>query len=283
MNKKSRRFLNGLRHWAVMIFTTLFVLFPFYWMVMTSLKPREELMISPPKWIPSYLDFNNYRLVWEQMPLMRYLGNSMLVSIMTTFICLVLATLCGYSISRFVIRKAQKFTSIMMIISQLVPGTLPFISLYFIMFNAHLTNTYQGLIIAYTVWAIPFCTLMMKSYFSQSVPIALEESATLDGCSKFGIFFRIAIPISIPGLVATAIFSFIQGWNEFMWASVMLSNDTMKPASVGIYDFIGQYGANSNISLSMTAAVMITIPAIVFFAFLQKYLISGLSAGAVKG
>ncbi|WP_195542626.1 carbohydrate ABC transporter permease [Massiliimalia timonensis] len=283
MSKKSRRFLNGLRHWVVMIFTTFFVLFPFYWMVMTSLKPREELMASPPKWIPSYLDFNNYKLVWEQMPLLRYLGNSLFVSLMTTIVCLVLATFCGYSISRFVIRKTQKFTSIMMIISQLIPGTLPFISFYFIMYNAHLTNTYQGLVIAYSVWAIPFCTLMMKSYFSQAVPIALEESATLDGCSKFGIFFRIALPISVPGLVATAIFAFIQGWNEFMWASVMLSNNDMKPASVGIYDFIGQYGANSNVSLSMTAAVMITLPAIIFFAFLQKYLISGLSAGAVKG
>lgn len=283
MNKRSRRFLNGLRHWIVMIFTTFFVLFPFYWMVMTSLKPREELMASPPKWIPSYLDFNNYKLVWEQMPLLRYLGNSLFVSLMTTIVCLVLATFCGYSISRFVMRKTQKFTSVMMIISQLIPGTLPFISFYFIMYNAHLTNTYQGLIIAYSVWAIPFCTLMMKGYFSQSVPMALEESATLDGCSKFGIFFKIALPISVPGLVATAIFAFIQGWNEFMWASVMLSNNDMKPASVGIYDFIGQYGANSNVSLSMTAAVMITLPAIIFFAFLQKYLISGLSAGAVKG
>ncbi|SCH24211.1 Inner membrane ABC transporter permease protein ycjP [uncultured Clostridium sp.] len=283
MNKRSRRILNGIRHWAVMIFTTIFVLFPFYWMVLTSLKPREELMASPPVWIPSFLDFNNYKLVWEQMPLLRYLGNSLFVSLMTTIVCLVLATFCGYSISRFVIRKPQKITTVMMILSQLIPGTLPFISFYFIMYNAGLTNTYQGLVIAYSVWAIPFCTLMMKSYFSQSVPIALEESATLDGCSKFGIFFRIAIPISVPGLVATSIFAFIQGWNEFMWASVMLSNNDMKPASVGIYYFIGQYGANSNISMSMTAAVMITLPAIIFFAFLQKYLISGLSAGAVKG
>ncbi len=283
MNKKSRRVLGGVWHWFVIIFTSLFVLFPYYWMVLTSLKPREELMSSPPVWIPSYLDFNNYRLVWEQMPLLRYLGNSLLISVATTILSLVLATFCGYSISRFVLRKPQKITSVLMVASQLIPGSLPLISLYFIMFNAGLTNTYQGLVFAYSVWSIPFCTLMMKSYFSQSVPVALEESATLDGCSKFGIFFRIALPISVPGLVATAIFAFIQGWNEFMWASIMLNNNTMKPAAVGIYDFIGQYGANSNVSLTMTAAVMITIPAIIFFAFLQKYLISGLSAGAVKG
>jgi ABC-type glycerol-3-phosphate transport system permease component len=177
----------------------------------------------------------------------------------------------------------QKSTAILMIVSQLIPGTLPFISFYFLMFNAHLTNTYQGLVIAYTVWGIPFCTLMMKSYFSQSVPMALEESATIDGCSRLGIFFKIALPISVPGIAATAIYSFILAWNEFMWASVILTDNALKPASVGIYDYIGQYGGISNMSLTVTTAVIITFPAIILFGFLQKYLISGLSAGAVKG
>ncbi len=283
MRKKSTIILDAVRHWAIMIFASIFVLFPYYWMILTSLKPREEVMQSPPTWIPEFLDFNNYVQVWEQLPLMTYLTNSLFVAACTTIIALVFASFCGYSISRYVMRKPQRITTAIVIFSQLIPGVLPFISFYFIMFNAGLTNTYQGLIIAYSVWAIPFCTLMMKSYFTQAIPTALEESATLDGCSRFGVFFRIAIPISIPGLVATAIFSFILAWNEFMWASVMLTSNDMKPASVGIYDFIGQYGANSNISMTMTAAVMITIPAIIFFSFLQKYLISGLSAGAVKG
>jgi ABC-type sugar transport system, permease component len=283
MISKKAKILDGIRHGIIMILTSVFVLFPYYWMVMTSFKPREEVMLSPPTWYPSRLDFSNYSEVWNQLPLLRYMRNSLFISVATTLFCVILATLCGYSISRFVTRKLQKTTSVLMVVSQLIPGTLPFISLYFLMFNAHLTNTYAGLIIAYSVWGIPFCTLMMKSYFTQAVPISLEESATIDGCTPFGIFAKIVLPISVPGVVATSIYSFILAWNEFMWASVILSNNDLKPASVGIYDFIGQYGGNSNMSLTMTTAVLITVPAIVLFAFLQKYLISGLAAGAVKG
>lgn len=283
MQSKLSRVLDHIRHWAVMLFATIFVLFPYYWMFITSIKPREEVMLSPPSWLPSRLDFSNYVQVWESLPLLRYMANSIFVALTTTVICVVIASFCGYSISRFAKRRLQKTTTVLMIISQLIPGTLPFISFYFLMYNAQLTNTYQGLIIAYTVWGIPFCTLMMKSYFSQSVPIALEESATIDGCTRVGIFFRIALPISVPGLAATAIYAFILAWNEFMWASVILTDNALKPASVGIYDYIGQYGGSSNMSLAVTTAVIITVPAIVLFGFLQKYLISGLSAGAVKG
>ncbi|MDL2319361.1 carbohydrate ABC transporter permease, partial [Eubacteriales bacterium OttesenSCG-928-A19] len=258
MQSRASRTLDSIRHWAVMLFSSVFVLFPYYWMIITSLKPREEVMLSPPTWFPSRIDFGNYVQVWDSLPLLRYMGNSLFVAMATTVICVVLATFCGYSISRFAHRKLQKTTTTLMIISQLIPGTLPFISFYFLMYNAGLTNTYQGLIIAYTVWGIPFCTLMMKSYFSQSVPIALEESATIDGCSRFGIFFKIALPISVPGIAATGIYSFILAWNEFMWASVILTDNKLKPASVGIYDYVGQYGGTSNMSLAMTTAVIIT-------------------------
>lgn len=283
MQSRTSRILDAIRHWAVMLFATVFVLFPYYWMIITSLKPREEVMLSPPSWLPSRLDFGNYVQVWGSLPLLKYIGNSVFVACCTTLICVTLASLCGYSISRFAKRKIQRSTTVLMIVSQLIPGTLPFISFYFLMYNAHLTNTYAGLIVAYTMWGIPFCTLMMKSYFSQSVPMALEESATIDGCSRIGIFLRIALPISIPGIAATGIYSFILAWNEFMWASVILTDSSLKPASVGIYDYIGQYGGISNMSLTVTTAVIITVPAIILFGFLQKYLISGLSAGAVKG
>ncbi len=283
MQSRASQILDAIRHWAVMLFATVFVLFPYYWMIITSLKPREEVMLSPPTWFPSWLDFGNYVQVWSSLPLLRYIGNSVFVASCTTAVCVAVASLCGYSISRFSHRKLHKTTTVLMIVSQLIPGTLPFISFYFLMYNAHLTNTYAGLIIAYTAWGIPFSTLMMKSYFSQSVPMALEESATIDGCSRVGIFFRIALPISVPGIAATAIYSFILAWNEFMWASVILTDNSLKPASVGIYDYIGQYGGISNMSLTVTTAVIITFPAIILFGFLQKYLISGLSAGAVKG
>ena len=124
---------------------------------------------------------------------------------------------------------------------------------------------------------------MIRGYFDAAIPKEVEESARVDGCTQLGTFFRICLPISIPGIISTAIFAFIQAWNEYMWASILLSSNDLKPVSVGIYDFIGQYGANTKMALTMTAGICITLPAVVIFGFLQKYLISGLSAGAVKG
>lgn len=279
----SKKVKPALKHYLIMTLCSIFILLPYYWMFITSIKPSTEIMLSPPTYFPSSITFKNYTTVWSTLPLLKYMCNSLYVSLMTTVICVILATLCGYSISRFANRTLQKSTVVLMLMSQLIPSVLPFISFYFIMFNAKLTNTYAGLIIAYSIWGIPFCTLMMKSYFSSAIPASLEESATIDGCTRFGIFFKIALPISVPGIVATAIFSFILAWNEFMWASVILSNNDLKPASIGIYDYIGQFGGNSNIALTMTTSVLITLPAIILFAFLQKYLISGLTAGAVKG
>lgn len=281
--KKARKIKAAAFHYIGLLMVSLFVLLPYYWMIITSLKPKEEVMLSPPTLIPTALDFSNYIQVWKTLPLARYLLNSLFVAGMTTVIGVIFAVLCGYSLSRYSYQRLQKASTILMLCTQLIPGVLPMISLYFIMYKMQLANTYIGLIIAYSVWAIPFCTLMMKSYFTTTIPHDLEESARIDGCTRFGTFFKICLPISIPGVVATAIFAFILAWNDYMWASIMLSNNDLKPVSVGIYDYVGQFGGNSNLALTMTTAVIVTLPAIILFAFLQKYLISGLTAGAVKG
>jgi len=123
----------------------------------------------------------------------------------------------------------------------------------------------------------------MRSYFEQALPVSLLESARIDGCARFGMFWRIGLPLVTPGLVATTIFAFITGWNDFVWASVMLVDNTKKTAAIGIYDYVGQFGGNVNKALSMTTAVLITIPTMVLFGFMQRHLVSGLTAGAVKG
>ena len=169
------------------------------------------------------------------------------------------------------------------VFSQLIPSVLPFISYYFIMFNLGLTNTYTGLIMTYAIWGIPFCILMMRGYFATAIPTSLYESATVDGCTKYGVFFKIALPLSIPGVASVAIFSFILAWNEFMFASVMLTDSRLKPVSVGIFDFVGQFAPAASLSIIMATSVIVALPAMVLFGFLQRFLISGLSAGAVKG
>lgn len=284
MNRKNFKKVNeAFRHYLALIVISIFVLLPYYWMVVTAVKPAEEVMVSPATLLPSRLSFVNFSRVWQSIPLGTYMKNSLVVSVVVTLISVVFATLCGYSISRYIKRRAQKMSLILMLCTQLIPGIVTMISLYFIMFNAGLTNTYTGLIIAYTVWAVPFCTLMIKGYFDAAIPREIEESARVDGCSQFGTFIRICLPISVPGIISTAIFAFILAWNEYMWASILLSKNALKPVSVGVYDFIGQYGANTKIALTMTAGIFITLPAVIIFAFLQKYLISGLAAGAVKG
>jgi ABC-type glycerol-3-phosphate transport system permease component len=283
MKKKQKRILEVIGHYFALGIVSVFVLLPYYWMIVTAIKPTQEVMISPPTLLPSRIDLSNFGKVWESIPLASYMKNSMIVSVSVTLISVVFATLCGYSISRFIKRRAQKFSMVLMLSTQLIPGVVTMISLYFIMYNLGFSNTYRGLVIAYVAWALPFCTLMIKGYFDAAIPKEIEDSARVDGCSYFRTFFDICLPISIPGIISTAIFAFVLAWNEYMWASILLSKDTLKPVSVGIYDYVGQYGANSRIALTMTAGILITLPAVVIFGFFQRHLISGLAAGAVKG
>lgn len=281
--KKIRTVTEAVKHYLALAIISIFVILPYYWMIVTAIKPADEVMVSPPSLLPSRISMTNFFKVWQSIPLGTYMKNSLIVSVIVTMISVIFATLCGYSISRYIKKRVQKISLVLMLCTQLIPGIVTMISLYFIMFQLGLTNTYTGLIIAYTVWAVPFCTLMIKGYFDAAIPREIEESARVDGCSQIGTFLRICLPISVPGIISTAIFAFILAWNEYMWASILLSKNTLKPVSVGVYDFIGQYGANTKIALTMTAGIIITLPAVIIFAFLQKYLISGLAAGAVKG
>ncbi|MCI9439998.1 MAG: carbohydrate ABC transporter permease [Ruminococcus sp.] len=283
MNRNTKKILGIVSHYSILGIISIFVMLPYYWMIVTAVKPVEEVMVSPSTLLPSRIELSNFSKVWDSIPLATYMKNSMVVSVTVTLISVVLATLCGYSISRFIRRRAQKCSLILMLCTQLIPGIVTMVSLYFIVYNLGFSNTYTGLVIAYVAWAVPFCTLMIKGYFDAAIPREIEESARVDGCSQLRTFFEICLPISIPGIISTAIFAFILAWNEYMWASILLSGDKMKPVSVGIYDFIGQYGANTKMALTMTAGIFITLPAVIIFGFLQKHLISGLSAGAVKG
>ena len=199
MRKKVKKTGEIFRHYLSLIIISAFVLLPYYWMVVTAVKPTEEVMISPATLLPSRISLDNFSRVWQSIPLGSYMRNSFVVSVAVTAVSVVFATLCGYSISRYIRRRAQKISLVLMLCTQLIPGIVTMISLYFIMFNMGMTNTYRGLIIAYTVWAVPFCTLMIKGYFDAAIPREIEESARVDGCSQFGTFFRICLPISVPG------------------------------------------------------------------------------------
>jgi len=268
-------------HYFWLLVILVFCIFPYFWMFMTSIKPRELLLVSPPVWIPNDFDFSHYLAVFNKMPFLLYLKNSLFVAIVTTMFCILIASLSGYAISRFKF-KGKKFTYGLFIMTQLVPGVLPLVPFYFTLFHLDLTNSYTGIVLSYTTWGIAFCTMMLQGYFRTAYSLEIEESATIDGCSRWGIFFRIALPLARPGIIATAIFSFLLAWNDYIWASIINTKQEFRLLSNGVQDFQAQFG-NLYLGRTMATGILATIPALIIFAFAQKHLVSGLSQGAVKG
>lgn len=197
------------------------------------------------------------------------------------------ATFCGLAnyqklfhdgISRFRFR-GRGFLSYFILTTQVLPGSLLIIPLYVIMGNLQLLDTKIGLVAAYCTFSIPFCTWMMKGFFD-TIPISLEEAARVDGAGRFRIFATVILPLTVPGLVATGIFSFINGWNEYLFASTFMKSYENWTLPIGIASFSGQYATNWG--TLMAGAVLITLPVVIMFLLLQKHLVSGMTAGAVK-
>jgi len=279
--RKIQKGLHYESHYLLLALIFIFAIFPYFWMLMTSLKPRELLLATPPVWIPDHFDLVHYLDVFQRMPFFDYLRNSLYVASVTTFFCILIACLSGYSISRFHFR-GKKLSYGLFIATQLVPGVLPLVPFYFTLYSMRLTNSYSGIILSYTTWGIAFCTMMLQGYFKTAYSVEIEESATIDGCGRWGIFFKIALPLARPGIVATAIFSFLLAWNDYIWASIINTKQQYRLLSNGVQDFQSQFG-NLYLGRTMATGLLATIPALVLFSFAQKHLVSGLSQGAVKG
>ncbi|WP_232522740.1 carbohydrate ABC transporter permease [Peribacillus simplex] len=170
--------------------------------------------------------------------------------------------------------------SMAMLLSQMIPGVLLLIPLYILMQKLSLLNTYPSLILAYTTFMVPLCTFMMKGFFD-SIPYEIEEAAEMDGCSRIGIIFRIILPVSIPSLVATALFAFVNAWNEFMFGYVFINDEGHRTLTPGITLFKGLY--STDWGSIMSASVLAVLPIVLMFVYLQKYLIEGMTSGSVKG
>jgi len=260
----------------------LYVGFPFYWLFLTSVKPKSELFILPIKWWPSKIEWYNYISVWKSFPLSRYFLNSIFVTTITVVLAVFISSSAGYVLSRIKFSGSNTIITLLLI-TQMLPGIVTLVPFYFWMLNLGLINTYWGLILAYSTWSIPFCTLMLRGYFKNACPQELEEAALIDGCNRFSAYYRIVLPLSVPGLVAAGAFSFMLAWKEFMWASIMISSGALKTLPVGLYDMIGEGGNINFLTEFMTASILTCIPVLVIFFVFQSYIVSGLTQGAVKG
>ena len=267
----------------LVIIVCIFALFPFVWMISTSFKPAQEVYSSTPSFIPKNPTANGYEEMLTTksttFDFMQWTVNSVIVSLLTTLFFMVIATLGGYGISRFRFR-GRNALSYIILTTQVLPGSLLIIPLYIIMGNMQLLDTRMGLVMAYATFSVPFCTWMMKGFFD-SIPVSLEEAAKVDGAGRFRCFATVVMPLTIPGLVATGLFSFITGWNEYLFALALTQTTNMRTVPIGINMLMGQH--TYDWSQMMAMSFLGSLPVLILFIFFQKYFIAGMSSGAVKG
>lgn len=257
---------------------TLFLLFPFLWMLSTSLKPVERIFSSPPQWLPWPPTFAHYRTLWLETGFVRFFINSLIVAVGTTVLSVLISVLAGYGISRFRFRGDRLFSTGLIVI-QMFPPVLLVIPIFIMMIRLGLIDTYASLIVTYCAFAVSFCTWILKGYFA-GIPREIEEMGLVDGCTRLQALWKLVVPLSVPGIVAVALFVFIFAWQEYMFALTFMPTDTMRTLPVGLGSMIGfrevLWGP------LMAGAVLVTLPVVIVFMYFQKYLVYGLTLGAVK-
>ena len=265
--------------WILVLVALALVLFPFYWMVNTSLKPASEIFLSPPTFVSPNWSFDAYTTVLTQRPFARYFFNSLVVTLGTTVLSVTLAAFAAYGFTRFFPRGATPFV-IFLLFTKMLPETLLIIPYFQLMSDLGLLNSYLALVLAYSSFALPFSVWMLIGFF-RSIPRAIDEAAIMDGASYLQTFVRVILPLAKPGLVAVALFTFLIAWNSYLWALVLTTDSTMHVLSVGVANMVGEYRVQWN--ELMAAAVIAAVPVMVLFSLLEKHLINAITSGAVKG
>jgi ABC-type glycerol-3-phosphate transport system permease component len=265
--------LNG-----VLVAFTVVVLFPFYWLLVSSVKTQDQLFRIPPLWVPSAPTLDNFdRLLRGPFPL--WFQNSAVVASATTLLALLLAALAAYGFSRFPFPGSQALSRLFLFV-QLFPVAVVVIPLFILWTNFKLTNTYWSLIVTYLVFGLPISTWLLIGFFN-AVPIELEEAAMIDGASRLGALWRVTLPLSLPGLAATGIYIFLLSWNEFFFALTFMNTTDMRTIPVGLSSFFAEHSVDWG--LVMAGSVVASLPVVVLFGLLSRYFVQGLTSGAVKG
>jgi multiple sugar transport system permease protein len=272
--------LSGLAYFAVLLALFL-TLFPIYWIALNSLKFNIDIFAVPPLWFDFSPTLANYDATYNERNFTGFAMNSLIVASASTAISVALGTMAGYALARFRYPGNAKFhISFWILSTRMMPPIVTVIPLYIFFNFVNLDNTKTALIIAYTAFNLPFATWMMKSYF-QDLPVELEESAMVDGDTRWGAFLRVALPLARPGLAATAIFCLIISWNEFLLALVLTQTEQSQTLPIGIAGRVTQYTTHwGEIS---AAGFLAAVPIMVFALIVQRHLVRGLSFGAIKG
>ena len=277
----AERILGGPLLWAGLLALTAFALAPFVWVFLSSFKTRAELYATPIVYWPRQFTLTNYVDAWTSKltPFGRFFANSLWVSSVTMVATTAISILAGYALARFRFVGRDVFL-LVFLATQMFPAVLLIAPLLSQWYALGLIDTYQALIYSNFSFTVPFTVWMLVGYF-ESIPRELEESAMIDGCGRFGALLRIILPLAAPGVAATAIFAFVSSWSELLFAITFTSQTEMRTLSAGLLYMVGQYEIQWG---QLSAGVIIsTVPVAVLFTFLQRHLIRGLTAGALKG
>ncbi len=253
--------------------------FPFFWMVSTSFKPLQEIFVFPPSFLPAEFTLKNFQQLFEQTRFLTYFKNSVIISFTTVVLTMIIGSAGAYSLTRFKFYGREKIASLILFTYMFAPIMIV-IPFYVLIKKIGLANTHTALIMAYTAFCLPFSLWLLRSFF-QSIPLALEKAALIDGASRLEAVIYVVLPLALPGIIATGIFTFILAWNDYIFVRILITSDELKTLSVGIADL---YNATViDWGMIMAGSMLITVPVLIFFVFVQRYLIAGWGAGAMKG
>jgi multiple sugar transport system permease protein len=289
---------SGLRRTGIdlardgLLYITLLIFFlPALWIILTSIRPNAEINARPPAWIPGQITFDSYKILLGMptpegafgmggnIPFGDYTRNSVVIALVSTLFALALGTLAGYAFSRFRFRwKNATFLGLMLL--RAVPGIALSLPLFILFADLGLSDTVLGLIIVYTALNIPFTAWLMDGFF-RAIPEELDDAARIDGCSHWGAFVRVDLPLALPGAAASGIFAFLTAWNEFALASVITRTPASRTFPPGLFELTGQFVSDWRGMCAMS--VMMLVPAVIFVALVQRQLMEGLTSGAMKG
>jgi multiple sugar transport system permease protein len=277
LGQKGRERLLNLVAYALLTLAIAIVFFPLLWMLTVSVRPNLEVMKIPPDWIPQVFTLEGYRKIFENPKFLIVFFNSMAISLLVTAASLFLGATAAYALARFRF-VGQRAVLMFLITTQMFPLVLLCIPYFRIFITLGLYDTRTSLVIVYLTFTLPFCILMLRSYFL-NIPRDIEEAAMVDGCSRLGAIFRTLLPLSYPAFIGAGLYTFLLAWNEFLFAVVLIESWENRVLTMAIYSLMAEFVTDWN--TMMAFSVLASLPLVVAFVFLQKFMVQGMTAGAL--
>src|SRR5215211_2556339 len=277
MTQKSRERLLNVFAYGILMAAIVIVFFPLLWMLSVSIRPNLEVMKMPPDWIPQVFTLEGYLKIFESKKLLVVFLNTTLISLLVTILSLCLGAIAAYALARFTF-IGQRAVLMFLITTQMFPLVLLCIPYFRIFITLGLYDTRTSLVIVYLTFTLPFCILMLRSYFL-NIPRDMEEAAMVDGCTRLGAIFRTLLPLSYPAFIGAGLYTFLLAWNEFLFAMVLIESWENRVLTMAIYSLMAEFVTDWN--TMMAFSVLASLPLVVAFIFLQKFMVQGMTAGAL--